>query len=224
MERSDLDGALLERLGGTFLFRATPPGLMEAVLLDRRCFRARVRKGRTIYTPEDFRRCLGLLVSGTVQVSKENLIVSVLGPGELFGAAALFNDEEAYVTTLTARSDCDLVFFPQSLVEDLMSSCPAVARSYISYLSGRIRFLNGKIQGLIAPTAERKLEQYLAAHVRDDWVELDCPATGLAKRLNVSRASLYRAFDALEAAGAIRREWKRIRILDGEALRHEALE
>ena len=224
MERSDLDGALLARLGGTFLFRATPPGLMEAVLLDRRCFRARVRKGRTIYTPEDFRRCLGLLVSGTVQVSKENLIVSVLGPGELFGAAALFNDEEAYVTTLTARSDCDLVFFPQSLVEDLMSSCPAVARSYISYLSGRIRFLNGKIQGLIAPTAERKLEQYLAAHVRDDWVELDCPATGLAKRLNVSRASLYRAFDALEAAGAIRREGKRIRILDGEALRHGALE
>lgn len=224
MERSDLDGALLERMGAAFLFRATPPGLMEAVLLDRRCFRARVRKGRTIYTPEDFRRCLGLLVSGTVQVSKENLIVSVLGPGELFGAAALFNDEEEYVTTLTARTDCDLVFFPQSLVEDLMSSCPAVARSYISYLSGRIRFLNGKIQGLIAPTAERKLEQYLAAHVRDDWVEPDCPATGLAKRLNVSRASLYRAFDALEAAGAIKREGKRIRILDGEALRRGAVE
>ena len=35
----------------------------------------------------------------------------------------------------------------------------------------------------------------------------------LARRLDVSRASLYRAFDTLERAGAIRRTGKRIEVL-----------
>ena len=36
----------------------------------------------------------------------------------------------------------------------------------------------------------------------------------LAQRLGVSRASLYRALDALEARGAVRRAGKRFRIPD----------
>ena len=42
---------------------------------------------------------------------------------------------------------------------------------------------------------------------------LSCTATELARRLDVSRASLYRAFDALERTGAIRRTGKRIEVL-----------
>ena len=36
----------------------------------------------------------------------------------------------------------------------------------------------------------------------------------LAKRLGLSRASLYRAFEALETAGLIRREGKTVFVLD----------
>ena len=48
--------------------------------------------GAEIYRPDRFRRCLGLLLSGRVLVTKGSLTVSTLEPGDLFGAAALYND------------------------------------------------------------------------------------------------------------------------------------
>ena len=58
--------------------------------------------GRSDYTPSAFERSLGVVLSGRVQVTKETLLVSVLEPGALFGAAALFQEREDYATTLTA--------------------------------------------------------------------------------------------------------------------------
>ena len=105
-----------------------------------------------------------------------------------------------------------------ALVEELMGRFPEVCRSYVAYLSERIRFLSGKIDALTAGSAERKVAQYLLSRLDGEWAELDCSATGLAQRLGVSRASLYRALDALEARGAVRRAGKRFRIPDPAAL------
>ena len=61
-----------------------------------------------------------------------------------------------------------------------------------------------------------------AGKVADDQdgetAELDCSITDLACRLGVSRASLYRALDGLEAAGSIARKGRRVRIVDQTAL------
>ena len=51
-------------------------------------------------------------------------------------------------------------------------------------------------------------------------MELDCSLTGLAGRLGVSRASLYRALDELQALGAIARRGRSIRILNQKLLAH----
>ena len=202
----------------SFLFQDVPGTVLEGVLSDPRCLRLRAERGEVIYAPHQFRRCLGLILRGRVQVSKGELILSVLDRGEFFGAAALFNDRSDYATTLTACTDCALLLFPQALVEELLERCPAAARNYITYLSGRIRFLNEKIEGLIAGSAERKLAQYLLGLARGGTVELDGPATGLARQLHVSRASLYRAFDALAAAGAAEKRGRTVYILDADAL------
>ena len=69
--------------------------------------------GETVYQPHQFRRCLGFLLAGQVQVTNAALSVSVLEAGELFGAAALYNDLPDYATTLTARSPCRILFLPQ---------------------------------------------------------------------------------------------------------------
>lgn len=214
MEWDTLSGAERTLLARTFLFRGVHEDLVKQAATDRRCRLEQAARGELIYAPHTFYRCLGVLLTGAVEVSKEGLLVSGLSPGDLFGAAALFNDRDDYATTLTARSPCRILFFPQSLVEELLSRHPDLARNYVAYLSGRIRFLDGKLAGLLAGNAERKLAQYL----------LTCGdgkaygATALARRLGVSRASLYRAFDALTALGAIRREGKCITVLDLEAL------
>ena len=64
--------------------------------------------------------------------------------------------------------------------------------------------------------AEGKLARYLLSSGEDAPIRTS--ATDLARRLGLSRASLYRAFDALEGAGLIRREGKTVCILDRSGL------
>ena len=209
---SEQERAVLE---GTFLFDGLSKEELDSVLAHQECTRAQAAKGAVIYAPHMFQRSLGVILSGSAQVNRNELIVSVLGVGDLFGAAALFNQAQEYVTTLTARTDCTMLLLPQSLVSDLLAQSPRLAENYVRYLSGRIRFLSDKIQELIAGSAEEKLEQYLLSRVEGKTVRLDCSLTGLAKRLNMSRASLYRAFDTLEANGTLYRQGREI-FLPGE--------
>lgn len=204
---SEADLALLEK---SFFFSGADEGLLAQVAQDPRCRVSVCAKGEDIFTPHTFIHALGVVLSGRVQVRKEGLLVSELTEGDLFGAAALFNQREDYAATLTARSGCRVLLLPQEMVTALMAKAPLLAANYIRYLSGRIRFLEGKLDGLLAGSAERKLAQHLLDRSGDETGSL----TELAGRLGVSRASLYRALDALCATGAISREGKRIRVLD----------
>ena len=53
--------------------------------------------------------------------------------------------------------------------------------------------------------------------------EVHAAATAIARGLNLGRASLYRAFEALEKQGAIVREGKCITVLSTEKLHEENL-
>lgn len=164
------------------------------------------RKGEVIFTPHAFERCLGVLLRGTVTVRKGALPMGQLGPGDLFGAAALYHEEEDYVTTLTPRESCTVLLLSQQQLDDLLSAQPQIARSYIAYLSQRIRFLSGKVGELAGSSAQERVIRYLIAHGGEDGVCPDCSWTELAERLNMGRASLYRALDSLTQKGLLRRE------------------
>lgn len=201
----------LETLAQAPLFRGfSRAGLLQAVE-DTRCSREKFPKGVEIYNPFCFRRSLGCLLSGSARVTKGALVVSDLSPGELFGAAALFNGRENYETTISARTCCVAAFFPEKLVAELVNSSPTVCRNYLEYLSDRIHFLSRKIEGLSSPGAAEKLRRYLLT----EGGVVTCPVTELAHRLDVSRASLYRAFEELERSARIRREGKTVTALDG---------
>lgn len=181
-------------------------------------FREKFAKGAVIYSPKQFRRSLGFFLKGRARVTKGALVVNTLEQGDLFGAAALFHRRNYYETTITALEPCEVAFFPEALVAELMSKCPAFCGGYIGYLSERIHFLNQKIEGLTAPGAVRKLAVYLLKEGGKSGTAV-CTATELAKRLDVSRATLYRAFDTLEAQGIIARRGKTVEILDLERLK-----
>lgn len=212
----------LELLGKLFLFR----GLSRAELLQALeripCYQKIYAKGQAVYRPQEYERSMGILLSGAAEVTKENepgnvMIVSVLSTGDAFGGAALFNECEDYVTTITARTEVRILFFPQAAVSLLIQD-PRMAENYIRYLSGRIRFLSGKIDSLIAGSAERKVAQYLLSRLEGDCVRLDCSLSGLADRLHIGRASLYRAFDSMTADGILTRSGRCIRVLDRDRL------
>lgn len=166
-----------------------------------------------VYSPQHFRRSLGVVLSGQLQVTKGSLAVSVLEPGDLFGAAALYSDEPEFASTITARGPSRCLMLEQALVDRLLAEHSQIRENYLRYLTSRIRFLSGRLQTLAQPGVEGKLARYLLANGGSS-----CPATQLCQRLGVSRASLYRAFSALEDNGLIRRAGKTITVIDPAGL------
>ncbi len=204
-----------ERLRQHLLFRRVEQSLLEETLEGADV--VSVSRGETAYDRQRFRRCLGILLEGELQVRKESLLVSTLRSGDVFGAAALFTEQEDYPTTLTAQTDCKLLLIPQESVRRLLHSSGTFAEDYVAYLSGRIRFLSTRLDTVSADRGESKLASYLLSG-SDETGTVTLSATQLSQRIGIGRATLYRAFDALERGGAISREGKTIRILDEKKL------
>ncbi len=220
-----LSSAQITTLRHTGIFYAVPMSTIEKIVASPDCEVKDYRKGQLIYGGTEFSRSLGVVLSGSLRVTKGNagghaMIMSTLGPSSLFGAAALFNDESEYATDITAISDTRIVFFAQRLVCRMLHFDPQIADNYIKYLSGRILFLNKKMYFLTAGTAEQRLSSFLLDNVPQGRpCELPMPISRLAGALNISRASLYRAFDTLTRSGAIEKDGKAIRINDAERLK-----
>lgn len=174
--------------------------------------------GTVVYDPAHFQRSLGVLLEGQLQVTKGGLSVSVLSPGELFGAAALYSDCARFATTITAKKDSRCLLLSQKLVDQMIARDAKFRECYLRYLTGRIHFLSARLDALAPHGTEERLGRYLLANVGENGT-LTSSATDLAKRLGISRASLYRAFEVLEDSGLILREGKTITIPDPAALR-----
>ena len=195
------------------LFRGVENGLLRR--LTREADPLSFVPGQTVYEPGNFRRCLGVVLSGQLQVTKGALAVSALGPGDLFGAAALYSDEPEFASTITAKRPGRCLMLDQALVDRLLAEQSQIRENYLRYLTGRIRFLSGRLQTLAQSGVEGKLARYLLAAGAG---ELTCSAIQLCQRLGISRASLYRAFADLEDSGLITRRGKTITVLDPAGL------
>lgn len=174
-------------------------------------------KGDTIYTPQSAKRALAMVMEGHVRVLHGHVPTNDLVEGDVFGVAALFGTNEDYPSTIVAGSDCRVMFISQETVVAWMKQVPQVAENYVGFLSDRIRFLNRRLATLTAGQADGKLWRYLLANRDENGVVYVADGmSALAERLDMGRSSLYRSLDALVLAGRIRRDRKRIYILQTE--------
>lgn len=169
-------------------------------------------KGAVIYDSDHAKRALALVLEGSVRVLHGRVVMNELHAGDVFGAAALFGEEDPFPTTVAARTDCRVLFIPQTTVSAWMVAVPRVGENYIRFLSDRIRFLNRRLATLTAGHTDGKLWRYLLAHRDENGVVRLTGGIGeLARALNMGRSSLYRGLDALTADGKIERRGKEIR-------------
>lgn len=210
----------------TELFRGSPPSVLTRILAVSDCTAADYEKNDVVYDKTNFSRSLGIVLDGRLRVTKENadkrpIVMSTLQRGTLFGAAALFNSEPEYATKITAIERSRVLFLPQRLIKRMIEREPDIAENYIRYLSERILFLNRKIYFLTAGTAEQRLAGFLLDNLAvGEYSEMPMPMHRLADALNMSRASLYRAFDELTESGAVSKQGKLVCINNAELLKN----
>ncbi len=218
MNVNDLSKKEKEIIKNSFLFENVLDEVLNEILSCDMCEIHSFKKNDEVYTNSKFHKSLGLVLSGCILAQKQSgvhtLSLNRIITGSYFGAAAIFTNEADYVTLIKASKDTRVVFFREELLISLFEKCPCAAENYIRFLTGRIRFLNRKIDHLGAGSTEKMLSIYLLqnAEYADSAcvVKLTSSYSALAEMLGIGRASLYRALEAFEAEGLIKREGKSI--------------
>ncbi len=211
-ERESMENITAEQLSAFSLFSGLAEAELSqiAAMLDAPTV---YQKGELVYSACSFRRAVGLILCGSVTVmsaeGEHPTLMNRLSCGAMFGAAALFGAQEMYVTQITADTTTQILFVSQEQMSSFLRQYPLIAENYICFLSGRIRFLNRKLSVLTAGSAAGRLYQYFLTHRNENGsVTLPCSMVELADVLNIGRSSLYRARDALIAAGFVRQVGK----------------
>ncbi|MBQ9785228.1 MAG: Crp/Fnr family transcriptional regulator [Clostridia bacterium] len=177
--------------------------------------------GDVIHSPDSSEKKVGLILDGRAVVTTKDpsktALLRYLGVGDAFGVANLFNDEP-YVSVIRAEKKCRVFFMNERAVRAMLESDRVFLYRYLTFLSGRVCYLNRKIGYLTAGSAERRLALYLCSFEKAE-ISLENSLSSLSELLDVGRASLYRAFDRLIADGHIQKDGRKILLLDPAALR-----
>ena len=179
--------------------------------------------GRERIPREERRTRWGIVLSGSVRLyagdeSGGEMLLNVVGAGQPFDIASLACLGKNIRRTLAAPARSWTAIAHGSRRKNL-----PIAANVMRFFCGRIGFLTRKIHTLSRGTAERKLADFLLSEFTTDSGTPEVTVKScaeLATRLNLSRASLYRAFGQLEQSGMITRSGKTIVLTDVSALQN----
>ena len=130
-------------------------------LLRRKIFAAQ----STLMLVEQLGEAVYFILSGTLKVHVEqkdgtDVIISILGPGEIVGELALLDSggRSANVVTLEETS---LLWMDRASFKQCMQSIPEMALNLARTLAARLRLANAQIQALAALDAECRVARQL---------------------------------------------------------------
>ena len=97
-----------------------------------------VPAGRTLVAEGEFGRHMYVIVSGTVDVTREGKSLAQLGPGDFFGELA-FLDGAVRSATVTAKTDATVVVLGPREMDIIIEREPVVAKRLLEAMAQRIR-------------------------------------------------------------------------------------
>lgn len=169
---------------------------------------------------------IGILAGGrgVIYSSDEgkNMLMRFVSAGDSVGVASMFTTSPLR-TRLIACGDIPSKIFllPRAAFLELLNydSTGVLRNNLLTFLSDRISFLNGRIACVTGGSAERRLALFIKSSPDNGGtVYIGMSMKALASALDIGRASLYRAMDALTEAGIVSRDGNSITILAPERL------
>ena len=212
------DAAWLDACCASPLFRELPREQVKVLLKNRGELQG-FSRGQVL---DGYLRKLGIVIKGRLSVfSESGTLLNQLQPGNMFGVSTVFTGYSSHITRISAAVNSAAVLIGEEELATIFAEDFSVNRSYLAFLTDRIRFLNWKIDLFSASTAQQKLRLYLL-HLRKEGSEVTVePLARLGHTLGMGRASLYRVIEKLEGEGVIKRMERNRWQVDWERLRAE---
>lgn len=179
--------------------------------------------GSAFSLPAGPENSLAILISGQLYaVRAPRFPDQQLREGFVIGALDLFSSQPPSLPPIHAVEDSQLLCITVSQMKHLFAVYPELMLQYIRFLTGQIHALRWEHTLATTSSGETRLLQFLSQHLsyQDGIATVTLPYSFsvLAGRLNMSRASLYRAFDHLEESGLLERQGKMLIIHKPELL------
>jgi CRP/FNR family transcriptional regulator, cyclic AMP receptor protein len=191
-------------------------------------------RGQTVFQEGERGDRLYIIGSGKVKLGRrstdgrENLL-SILGPGEMFGELSLF-DPGPRTASATAVADAQLYELGHAELIEWLERYPAVAKHLLEALARRLRRTNEALADLVfADVPGRVAKALLDLSTRfgqpvDDGLRVahDLTQEELAQLVGASRETVNKALADFAARGWVRREGRAIVLLDLQRLQRRA--
>lgn len=218
-------------LSKTFLFADIQPENLSSMV---QCLQPKIchyKKHEYIAIAGDEFEGVGIILSGTASVIKENVagnrvIISLLDEGDMFGEMAAFSSLSAWPASVQAQEQVTALFIPG---EKIVGNCPHACAGHkqlivnmLAIISEKALQLNKKVDYLSIKSMRGKISTYLLEQYNKTGsliFMLPMNRNELADFLNVSRPSMSREMSRLRDEGIIDYYMSSIKIKDIEKLK-----
>ncbi|GGM73338.1 transcriptional regulator [Thermopolyspora flexuosa] len=194
----------------------------------------RLAKGQTLFSENDAGDRLYVVLEGKIKLSRtaadgrENLL-SVLGPGEMFGELSLF-DPRPRTASAIALTEARLAGLGHDDLRPWLTGRPEVALHLLRALAQRLRRTNDVIADLVFTDVPGRVAKQLLdlaerfGQKTEEGVRVhhDLTQEELAQLVGASRETVNKALADFAQRGWLRIEAKAVLILDKERLQHRS--
>ena len=169
---------------------------------------------------------IGIILEGRVEAQKSfpngsQVNVSVRGPGEMIGPAAVFSKSQRYPCDIVALEPATLMMLRKEDLLSLMQKDVKILQNFTTEIASATYMLQQRLELLSYSGIAQKAAFWLLMQVRQTGktaVQIPDSMSRWAMIMNVSRPSLHREMKKLEEEGIIRYEGKNIYVLDPDGL------
>ncbi len=210
-----MDANIVKILVSSPIFHDISPSQLD-IMLD--CLKPKINtynKNSYIAVQGEPYTGLGILLSGEAAIIKESasgsrVIMTVIGPGELFGEMIAFSPRKHWPASVSAQSTCAVMFLPpEKIIGECTQACGGykqLIKNILVLLSTKALMLNQRVEYLAIKGMREKISIYLLEQYKinqKNTFVLPLKRNELADFLSVSRTALSRELGRMRDEGII---------------------
>lgn len=201
----------------------------ELAKLARRSEILFCKRNSTLFSVDEQGKNIYLVKQGKVKLAKTSasgheIILDILGPGELFGELSLVDENISFYSAV-AVDDLQVYVIPRSIFKILLQSHPDLALKVLKLACMRRHELEMRLEDLIFQPLANRLALTLLWQVRrhgvqeiDGSISLQLTQNDLAHLVGASRESVADRLAKFKKAGLLRTAYRAIQLIDTEGL------
>ncbi len=195
---------------------------------------ATLHKGDRLFGEGDLGDCLYLVIEGKVKLTRNapdgrESLVSVRGPGDMFGELAMF-DPTYRTSAATAITDARLAMIAHEDLRQVLTTRPAVSMLLLKVLAQRLRRITEAntnliftdVPGRVAKALLELAEKFGTPANDGTMVSHDLTQEELAQLVGASRETVNKALADFASRGWLQLSAKSVLLIDPDRLRRRA--